>query len=180
MHSKRWALNQLTTVKRNLIVFHCNCISLWLPSVTFFWDFVYLLCSSKCKSSFGLQTWRLPLKQAFFELVVLYVSAQVTLLLGLGCFLFLFHETSTNVLVSFSTFSPLDFYSNVKQLCSDKEDLCFAFQTSSNKPAFHPFRKFHKSVLGILWAGIPQVLREHHMRIFPGILGPVQPQRQLI
>lgn len=32
--------------------------------------------------------------------------------------------------------------------------------------------------MGILRAGIPQVFREHHRRIFPGILGPVQPQRQ--
>lgn len=45
---------------------------------------------------------------------------------------------------------------------------------------FHPFSKFHKSVMGILWAGIPHLLREHCRRIFPGILGPVQPQQQLI
>lgn len=59
-------------------------------------------------------------------------------------------------------------------------DQCFSVQKSSNKPALHPFRKFHKSVVGILWAGIPQVFREHRRRIFPGILGPVQLQQQLV
>lgn len=34
--------------------------------------------------------------------------------------------------------------------------------------------------MGIVWAGIPQVFREHRRRIFLGIWGPVQPQQQLI
>lgn len=92
------------------------------------------------------------------------------------------HKTSTKLVFLFppSAFSQSSLYSKIIRPCRDKEDLCFTFQKSSNKPAFHPFRKFHKSVVGILWAGIPQVFREHRRRIFPGILGPVQPQRQLV
>lgn len=92
------------------------------------------------------------------------------------------HKTSTKFffLFSVSAFSQLGFYSKIIQSRRDNEDLCFTFEKSSNKPAFHPFRKFHKSIVGILWAGIPQVFREHCRRIFPGIWGPVQPQQQLI
>lgn len=108
-----------------------------------------------------------------------------TLYLKVGGFIvcsFYSHETSITLsfLLSSSGFSQLNLHTKIIQPCSDKDDQCFTFQNSSNKPAFHPFRKFHKSVMGILWAGIPQVLREHRRRIFPGILGPVQPQRQLV
>lgn len=90
-------------------------------------------------------------------------------------------KTSTKLFFLFSpsVCSQLGLHSKIIQPHKDKEDLCFTFQKSSNKPAFHPFRKFHKSVVGILWAGIPQVFREHRRRIFPRILGPVQPQQQL-
>lgn len=66
----------------------------------------------------------------------------------------------------------------------------FHFSKASNNPAFHPFRKLCSSEVGILWAGIPQVLREHRRRkIFPEFFGglgefrgewAVQPQRQLV
>lgn len=91
---------------------------------------------------------------------------------------FSFHET--NVLFSFPTSLRLHIYTVTWSSHAMIRKICVLLFKSSNKPAFHPFRKFHKSVMGILWAGIPQVLREHHRRIFPGILGPVQPQRQLI
>jgi len=93
-----------------------------------------------------------------------------------------FLKTSTKLLFLFSpsACSQFGLRSKIIQPHRDKEDLCFTFQKSANKPAFHPFRKFHKSVVGILWAGIPQVFREHRKRIFPRILGPVQPQQQLV
>lgn len=90
------------------------------------------------------------------------------------------HKTSTKLFFLFSpsVFSQLGLSSKIIQPRRDKNDICFTFQKSLNKPAFHPSRKFHKKHCGDTVGRNTASPQGTPAADISRNLGPLQPQQQ--